>query len=80
MPGFTRMADIQHTVQVIMCVQKRFKSICTFSQSDQSLSFPPEEILDPWLPIQKVDDRSACLDVQAGLRFQLVPFAVHFLI
>ena len=56
MPGFTRMANIQHTVQVIMCVQKRFKSICTFSQSDQSLSFPPEEILDPWLPIQKVDD------------------------
>ena len=34
-----------------MCIQQRFKSVCTPAQSDQSLSFPPEETLKPWLPI-----------------------------
>ena len=33
---------------------QRFKSVCAFSQSDQSLSFPTEEALDPWLPIERL--------------------------
>ena len=53
-----------HTVQQGtsgMCVQldtswhvqqQRFISVCASTQSDQSLSFPPEETLDPWLPIE----------------------------
>ena len=35
-----------------MLVQLRFKSVYAFGQSDQSLSCPPEETLDPWLPIE----------------------------
>ena len=35
-----------------MYVQRRFKSICTSAQSDQTLGFPPGETLDPWLPIE----------------------------
>ena len=38
---------IQHKVQVGMCVQRRFKSVCACSLSDQSLCFPPEETYDP---------------------------------
>ena len=38
-------------VQVGMCIQRRFKSVCT---SDQSLSSPHEEMLDPWLSIDRV--------------------------
>ena len=43
---------MQHKVQVGMYVQRRFKSVCTSPQSDQSLSFPPEEMLDPSLPTE----------------------------
>ena len=38
---------IRHNIQVCMCVQLRFKSVCTSTQSDQFLSFTPEETLDP---------------------------------
>ena len=41
-----------NNVWVGTCVQYRFKSVCATAQSDQSLSFLPEETLDPWLPIQ----------------------------
>ena len=36
-------AGTQYKVQVGMCVQRRIKSVCPSTQSDQSLSFPPEE-------------------------------------
>ena len=39
--------------EVGKCVQQRFKSVCISTQSDQSLSFPPEEIMDPSLPIER---------------------------
>ena len=40
---------VLHKVQVgMMCVYRSFKSVCAFAQSDQSLSFPPEETLNPW--------------------------------
>ena len=45
-------AGIQHKVKVGMCVQRRFKSVCTSTQSDRSPNFPPEETLDPWIPIE----------------------------
>ena len=45
-------AGFQHKVQVGMCVQRIFKSICASAQSDQSLSFPLEGTLDPWLSIE----------------------------
>ena len=34
-----------------MCTQQRLRSACASTQSGQCLSFPPEETLDPWLPI-----------------------------
>ena len=37
-----------------MSVRRNFKYICASAQSDQSLSFPPEETLVPWLPIEFV--------------------------
>ena len=45
-------AGMLHEVQVGICVQRRFKSVCTFPQSDQSINFLPKEMLDPWLPIE----------------------------
>ena len=39
-----------------MCIERRFKSVCASSQSDQSLSFRPEETLDPWLHIERLSD------------------------
>ena len=41
-----KRADIQRKVQVVMCVQRRFKSVCQTAQSDQCLSFLHEETLD----------------------------------
>ena len=35
-----------------MCVERRFKSVCASTQSDQSVSFLPEETLDLWLPTE----------------------------
>ena len=35
-------------VQIGECVQRIFKSICESAQADRSLSFPPEETLEPW--------------------------------
>ena len=49
---FWKWAGIQHKVQVGICVQQRFKSVCTFAQSDQILSLLPDEMLDPWLSIE----------------------------
>ena len=53
----------------------RYKLACAYSedsnqseQSDQSHSFPPEETLDPWLPIERISktlDQTA--DAQADL-------------
>ena len=45
---------IQPRVHGTMCVQRRFKSVCASAQSDQSLSFTPEETLGPWLPIERL--------------------------
>ena len=38
-----------------MCIQPRFKSVCASTQSDQSLSFLSDEMMDPWLPIEDSD-------------------------
>ena len=42
---------IKHNVQVDMCIQRRFKSVYASAQSEQSLSFPYEENLEPWFII-----------------------------
>ena len=44
---------MQHKVQVSMCGQRKFKSVCASTQSDQSLNFTHEETLDTWLPIER---------------------------
>ena len=55
-PGLQHGAGIQHKVQVGMCEQRKFKSVCASTQfdNDKSLSFLPEETLDPWLPIERL--------------------------
>ena len=35
-----------------MYVQRKFTLACLSTQSDQGLSLPPEEMLDPWLSIE----------------------------
>ena len=42
-------------VQIGMCVQQRFNSVCTFTQADKRLSYTPDKKnpLDPWLPIER---------------------------
>ena len=55
--GFTilllRLA-FEHKIEIGMYIytQDSNQSDCTSSQSDQSLSFPTEETLDPLLPIE----------------------------
>ena len=39
-------AGVQRKVQVGMCLRRRFRSVCTSAQSDQSLSFLSEETLN----------------------------------
>ena len=54
----------------MLCIQQRFKSVCSCAQSDQSLSFPPEETLDTWLPIErlsKIDQTERCT-IRAGVQ------------
>ena len=46
-------AGNQDNVHVGMCAHQRLKSVCASTQSDQSLSLPPEETLDPCLPIKR---------------------------
>ena len=65
-------AGIQHNVQVSLCLQRRFKLVCTFTQSDQSLNFLNEEMLDPWLPMEDLSD---CVDAQADLSLLGCKFA-----
>ena len=36
-----------------MCVLRKLTLACLSTQSDQGLSLPPEETLDPWLPIER---------------------------
>ena len=74
-------------VQVGMCAQGRFESVCAFAQSDLSLSFQPEETLDPWLPNWapiKDSDKTAwkrrLIIVFVGGTCQLVPFARYWLV
>ena len=55
-----------------MWVQQRFKSVCPYMQSDESLHFQPEEMLDPWLMCRLIW-------VFGGCTYQLVPFAGHWL-
>ena len=71
-----KWAGIQHKVQSGMCIQRIFKSDCASAQSDQSLSFPLEETLDPLLPINAHRRHwSGWADAQAdlSLRWALVP-------
>ena len=48
-----------------MCVQRRFKSVCASTQSDQSRSFPSEETLDHWLPIERQSQTQNSLRIRA---------------
>ena len=57
-------AAILPKVQVGKYVQRRFKSVCKSAQSDQSLSFPPEEMLNPQLPIDLPSDAQADLSLR----------------
>ena len=43
------ITGIQQKIQVGMCKQQSFISICASAHSVKSLSFIPEETLDPWL-------------------------------
>ena len=36
-----------------LCLQRRLRSVCARRQSDLSLTFPPKETLDHWLPIER---------------------------
>ena len=38
-----------------MCAQRRLKSACVSAQSDQSLRYPHEETLHPWLSSEDSD-------------------------
>ena len=40
----------QHFLKNCMCAQRRLRSACASAQADQSLRYPPEDALDPWLP------------------------------
>ena len=42
-----------HKAQVGMYVQRRFKLVFASAQPDQSPSFPHEETLGLWLPIER---------------------------
>ena len=74
------MSQIQHKVQVDMCVQRRFSPVCGFTQSDQNISFLPEETLEPCLPIEcplKTDQTRQMhrlILVFDGCTCQLVPY------
>ena len=43
-----------YRLQVNMYVQRQIKSVYASTQSDQNLSFPPDETLNPWLPIKRM--------------------------
>ena len=68
-------------VQTGMCVQWRCESICIFTQSDQSLSFPPDEKLaigNPWIAHWRL--WSDCADAQADLGLRLGAHANLYLL
>ena len=46
------MSLVKLKIQAGMCLQQRLKSVFASLQFDHSLSFPPGETLDPWLPIE----------------------------
>ena len=54
-------------MQVDICAQRNFKSVCVIAQSGQSLSFPPEEKLDPWLSIESLSKTLIRLRGNLGL-------------
>ena len=56
-----------------MCAQRRFRFACALAQYDQSLSFPPEEMLDPWQPIERPSKTK--IRVSAWRLCQLASFA-----
>ena len=59
------LASIQYKVLIGMCVQSKFKEVCASAYSDQSLSFPPEETLGPWLPIERTSKTQIRLRMRA---------------
>ena len=80
---FIIWAGPQHKVQVC-AYSKRFKSVCVSPQSDQSLSFPHEVMLDPLLPIEHPSKTlirlCSLICVFDGHKCQLVSFVVHRLL
>ena len=59
-------ASVQHNVQNGMCVQRKLKSVSVSAQSEQSISFPPEETLEPWLSIEHPLKTQISLRMGAG--------------
>ena len=57
--------------------QQRFKSDCASTLSGQSLSFSPEDMLDPWLPINRLIWMYRLIIGFDGRICQLVPYALH---
>ena len=57
---------IQHAVQIGMCVQRRFETVCASTQSSQSPSFPHGETMDPWLHIEGPSKTQISLRIRTG--------------
>ena len=64
--------SMHHKLHVVICVQLTFKSVCAYSQSDQSLSFRPEEMLGSWLPIERPSKTGT--QANLSLKWAHIPF------
>ena len=51
--GETEPAGIQRKVKLACAYSELSNLDCASASSDWSLSFPPEETVDPWLPIER---------------------------
>ena len=65
-------------MQVGVCVQRRFKSVSTSRQFDDSPGFSLEERLDPWLPIECPSKLNKILSVKL-LIFSFLSVLTYFL-
>ena len=51
--GYNEWTGAQHFLQDCICVQRIIRSPCAFMQSDQRLCYPPKDVLDPWLTMER---------------------------
>ena len=56
----------------MICIQRRFKLVCVSMQSYHSLSFAPEETLNPWSSIERPSRTLVKLEGCAGYFESLV--------